>query len=255
MSRFIDKLKKVGQITSQPMGFAQRASRGAKNANMLVVGLMTSPDPGLAETAAKSGVDAVALTLTGHVGKDVLTTLTNSLGDVPLGCNISTSGDIEEDSGDIDFGIISDIKIPASEIQDMDKGTILTIDTTWSDSFIRSVDLMPIDAFLIDLSDKDTLTLDLAINCQRVGLLSQKPIIAYVKPSLGAEALTVLRDVGIKALAVDVAESSKNGMLNQLCESAHSLEPRKRKPERRDALVPAMTRGVAPHDEEDDDDD
>ncbi|GEM_PF-6356081 len=257
MSKFIDKLKKVGQITSQPMGFAQHVSARAKNSNMLIIGLITSTDTSLAETAAKVGIDAVALISTAKIGKDTLQKLSDTLGEIPLGGTISAKEETTQDDDQyIDFNLIRDTQVPASQIQDIDKGTILTIDTTWSDSFIRSIDLMPLDAFLIDLSNKDTFTLELAINCQRVALLTQKPIIAYIQPSLGADIMPLLRDVGIKAIAVDVSESSKNGMLNQLCENARALEPKKRKPpERREALLPAATPAASSHVDEDEEDD
>ncbi len=256
MSIFIDNLKKVGQNVSQPMGFAHSISSRAKNPNMLIVGFITSANAALAVAAAKAGVDAVILTPEAKVGKGSLKKLSDSLGDLPLGYAVSAKENVtQENDLYIDFNLINDINVPASCIQDTDKSHVLTLDITWSDSFIRSLEPLPLEAFIIDLHDKDSFTLELAINCQRASLLTQKPMIAYINPSWGVEFMPLLRDLGIKALAVDVSDGSNSGLLDQLCESARTLEPKKRKPERRDALVPSMAPVASSHIDEDEEDD
>ncbi|MSQ15921.1 MAG: hypothetical protein EXR50_08675 [Dehalococcoidia bacterium] len=256
MSIFVDNLKKVGQNVSQPMGFAHSISSRAKGRNILIVGFMKAADANLAETAAKAGVDAIILTGDAKTRKWSLKTLSDSLGDLPVGFEVSAQENkAQENDQFVDFNFLDDIKLPASCIQDTDKSNVLTIDINWTDSFIRSLEPLPLDALIIDLRGEESFTIELAISCQRVSLLTQKPLIAYLDPSWGVEFMPVLRDLGIKALAVDVSESAKSGVLAQLCDSARMLEPKKKKPERRDAMLPSPAPAASSHIDEDEEDD
>lgn len=251
MSKFVEKLEKIGKSRPQSIGFTHFVS-ATKPLNMAVAGSLSSLDPSLAERAAKAGVDAVLLRTADKAKANALKGFIAALGDVPLGCTISSGQESAPIDGErIDFELIKGLDVPAESLAEAGEkvGALLSVELAWPDSFLRAADQLPVNALFLDLSQSGPLNLEVIINCRRLSLLTQKPILAAIPLSWGSKALPVLRDAGVKAVMVDL-EEAEAGALEELCNEARNLGPAKSKPMKLEAMLPAVSAGIHEEEEE-----
>lgn len=207
MSKLIDKLRRISQGAPQPMGF--RASIAAQNQPMLLVAAFQPEDiAGIKEVIGE--VDALVISLKSQKEKSsTLGQVSEIAKEIPWG--EWSSGITEEKIKDLeetgaDF-FVFDARIPGATVQGREKiGKILRIDPAWSDTFIRTVEQLPVDAMLLDEREEPLLTLLQLMQCQRLTNLMTKPLLVATPSELKKEDLKSLWEAGVSGIVMETGK-------------------------------------------------
>jgi hypothetical protein len=187
MSRFVDKLIQLSQVSSQPMGF-RREKEFSKSRLMLVVDVNAG-----AITGDLEGADAV---LFGEAKK----TVTKSK--LPVGIKLVGGKAIKLEG--IDFVILM-LEMPVTMVENEKIGKVMAVDASLETGLLHSLDSLPLDALFI-ISDgvqvPQIITWQYLMNCRRLATLSSKPILAGVSPQISKDELQLLWEAGIDGVVV-----------------------------------------------------
>jgi hypothetical protein len=261
MSRLIDGLKKLAQVTPPPMGF--RASRQVEVTPKILIIARLEIGPPVADAAVDSidGADAVLF----HSDKSNITAkaiqkIVEPLPNIPWGLYLEDNGD-KQVAAAVEAGCDFVVFSPASRLSTVthnDKvGKVLQVESSMDDGLLRAVNDLPVDALLVANSSEESgpfIWHQLMI-LQHLGNLISKPLIVPVPASISEVELKVLGEIGIDGVMVEV-DTTKTGELKELRQAISKLPPRSgRKRGRVDAVLPravAETPAIAPDEEEED---
>ncbi|MBM2826068.1 MAG: hypothetical protein HW403_132 [Dehalococcoidia bacterium] len=238
MGKFVEQLKRVGQRRAATVGFARAAAQN-QSTNMLVAVYLEELDASLIKKASSQGANAIMVAPPNKIEESVATKFSGSLSDVPWGITL-TPGDLGDSHplGEPDFVVLKDLATPANVLGSDKRDVLLALDTALPDAAIRAADALAVGALVIELAPSDVLTIEHLIACQRVALLTQKPVIASIPSAWGADVLPHLRDVGIKCVLLNLA-GAEVGKVAEFCEAARALGPPRSPFKELDAMVPA----------------
>ena len=211
MSKLIDKLNAVSQVTAAAIGF-RRVEAEEKKLSLLVMANVTGCNEDEVREIAVSGVSAVVIDSEG-LSEGALLRMIKQCSGLITGLVID---DNKEDSivkaadEDIDF-VIFETQLPVSLYggKNLEKaGRIVKLDMGMDISRLRAVNGLqpPIDAVLIHLA-ASPLTVDDLMNCRRIADHTGQPLIASVNKLLGEEELVALREAGVKCLLMSAGMS------------------------------------------------
>jgi len=230
MSKFIDKLKAVSQVGSQPMGFKKTAAAPQKPKMLLVAALAEASAEGLADYM--SGADAGLVPVPkSSSGAKTVHKLSQVMPDIPWGGWLKdTSGKGEklaEAGGDF---VVFPPDTPLAMLQDSEMGKILEVGASLSEGLIKTIDELPIDAVLISREpEKDKLTWQHLMLCRRCAELLAKPLLASVPPGVGSSELQALWAAGVVAVVVETPPKGRISELRQIIDKLTFPPPSKRR--------------------------
>ncbi len=220
MSAFIDKLKKLTHGESSSIGF-RREQSASSSRKIQMVSIVSGSDN------ESSGADAV---LVDASVKEVTVEFSKKLPEgIPWGLWLKAGGKKEikqlKETG-CDFIVFPAANTSLDIIEDKDIGKILEIDTSVSDSVLRSVVELSVEAVLVSTGQDGAGVLtwqDLMI-LQRFGGIPNKPLLACVPSKVTGSELEALWEAGVMAI---VAEGNI-GKLRKVIDSADFTQIRKR---------------------------
>ena len=127
----------------------------------------------------------------------------------------------------------------------------MTVTTAMSDSLLRTMDELPVDAFLFSLDGPSPLTVGHLMQIARVRRFTSKYLLLHLAALPSVAELKQLRDAGVHALAIDTAGQTAETL--KACQAQlldlPLTQPRKR--ERATATLPSVQPGAeAPEHEE-----
>ncbi|OGN87904.1 MAG: hypothetical protein A2158_03910 [Chloroflexi bacterium RBG_13_46_14] len=199
MSKFIDTLNKLTRLESTPIGF-RRDQAASMVRKIQLVSLVSKGE------ADKSGADTVLLDVR-EKGIEP-ESVSGMPGDIPWGAWLkgARQKDLKQlkDAG-CDFIVFPAESTPLEIIEVQDIGKVLEIDTAISDSVLRSIVELPIDAVLVSvgLGNVNSLTwYDLMI-LQRLGGLPKKPLLAHIPVKISSGELEALWEAGVMAVITE----------------------------------------------------
>lgn len=235
MSHFIDKLKQLSQVGSQPMGF-RREKEFSRSRLMLVVDAKVG-----ANTGDLEGADAV---LFGETKK----TLTKSK--LPVGIKL-VDGKASKLEG-IDFVILMP-EMPVTMVENEKIGKVMAIEASLETSLLHSLDSLPLDALFIigdGMQVPQIITWQYLMLCQNLAALSSKPILAAISPQISKDELQLLWEVGVDGVVV---ASHTTGSLKKLRSLIDNLTfPSKSRRTKMMAIVPKFGEKSTPVADEED---
>lgn len=240
MSKLADKIKKVTQLASQPLGFG--SSKSATEATMVLAGVAKDSKDGA--EMQKRGADVVILTgAKPESGKDVAGAI--------VGAVISGKADDEakayRESG-FDFVVFDPNSASATALLEEDIGYVLTLPKDLEDNDVRTLESFQLDAIDIGAID-GALTVRRQIELRRVFGMTRKPLLARVKGDITSAELQALRDTNIVVVSADKADD-----IERLRTTIDALPPRARRKDRDDRPTPLVPRPTAGDGDDDDDD-
>ncbi len=254
MGKLVEKLERAEKGAGQPLGFGGAAKRESI-APVLLLGAVAAGDAAQAEAVTASGVDG-ALLAVGSAKKAAVNASVKALGETLFG--IWTDEGQGEESGGADFQVFSSDATPASALTGEDRTLVMQVQPELPDSLLRTLDLLPVDAFLVAL--EAPLTVAQLMRLARVRGATSRRLLVHLGALPTKEDAEQLRDAGAAALVVDAAGRSADAFretLAMLRELPHK-SPRQRDRERSGASVPQPSFGAArsaPPPPPDDDDD
>lgn len=225
-------------MDAPPMGFG--APRPAPKPSMLV-GFLGAP----AELAQAREAGAEVLIAAGGAGSDAAK-LRTAAGDLPLGMQLSADADLAAlKQAGVDFVVFDAETTPASVLLNEDVGHVLALPAAPEEAFLRSLEPLSLEAVYL-AEAPSPFTVARQIEMTRTGMLTRKPIICGVTPSVSPEDLQCLRAAGVAVLLLDAVEG-----LSDLKAKVAGLPPRRQRREERPVV--SLPRPTAPEEEDEDD--
>jgi hypothetical protein len=238
MSKFIDKLNKLIRVESSSIGFRrEQADSSAKKIQL--VSLISKNE------ADDSGADTVVLDARDK-GIEV-ESISGMPDNLPWGVWLKSARqkDLKQlkDAG-CDFICFPAESTPLEIIEEEGISKILEVNTAISDSVLRSIVELPVDAVLVSVGQGKTTPLtwyDLMI-LRRFGGIPKKPLLAHIPAKVSTGELEALWEAGVMAV-VSIGNIDK---LRKIIDKADFTKPRKR--EKNEPVI----RQVSNIDDEDD---
>ena len=254
MGQLIEKLERAERGAAQPLGFGGAAKRQSV-APVLLLGAVEAGDAAQAKAVAASGIDGALIAALGAQRKAAVEKSAKALGEMTFG--VWTEEGRDAPPAGADFEVFSSPATLAGAIAGEGRTIAMRVEPELDDGLLRTIGLLPVDAFLVTLAAP--LTLAELMRFGRVRGATSRRVFAHLPaPPSKAEA-EQLRDVGASALVVDAKGRSAEAFRETL---AMLRELPRRSPRGRDrsgATIPQPGRteaaGAAPPPDDDDDDD
>lgn len=208
MSKFIDKLNQVSQAVPQPIGFRAVQPASPKPKILLIAGLTQNKIDHLADYVA--GADAGLLHISSlSSGIKSLQEIRRSVSDIPWGGWLKDMGQIgmkQIAKIDCDFLVFPATNTSLAMLQNSEVGRILEVESSISESLLRAVDELAVDAVLIagEQAKGSFLTWHHLMVFQRSASLLAKPLLVPVPSSVTANELQVLWGGGVDGVIIEV---------------------------------------------------
>ncbi len=231
MSKFIDKLKAVSQLGSQPMGFKTAAAASPKPKMLLVAALTEANIEGVADYM--SGADAGIVPIPkSSSGAKTGPKMSQAMSGIPWGGWLKdTSGEGKKlaETG-CDF-VVFPADTPLAILQDSKAGKILEVGTSLSEGLLKTIDELPVDAVLISgEQEKDNLlTWRHLMLSRRCADLVNKPLLASVPASVGASELQALWAAGVVSVVLATPPKGRIAELRKIIDKLDFPLPSKQK--------------------------
>lgn len=255
MGKLVEKLERAERGAGQPLGFGGAAKRESV-APVLLLGAVAAGDAAQAEVVAASGIDGALIAGAGSAKKAALGRTVKALGEMLFG--VWTDAGEAEESGGADFQVFSSAQTLAGALSGEERTLVMQVQPELPDSLLRTLDHLPVDAFLVSLDAP--LTVAQLMRLARVRGATSRRLLAHLSALPAKADAEQLRDAGAAALVVDAAGQTADAFREayaMLCELSRRA-PRQRDRERSGATVPQPSFGAArsaPPPPPDDDDD
>jgi hypothetical protein len=235
MSKLVEKLERISESSGQPIGFGAAASRRRVDP-MLIIASVSAESTRLMEVAGKEGIDAIVITVEDLArDKRLVSKLDSARIGVPWG--VLTDKVVGEDLEQLiergcDFVIFSPARTPAAVLNEDRIGKVLRIDPSLTDSMIRTVGRLSVDAvFLSPFSDEEPhFTVQQLMIYERLAGGTGKHLLAALplaKPPSDIESLWAL---GVRGVIVDFAGEQPEHRLREVKEAIQKLPATRKKP-------------------------
>jgi hypothetical protein len=228
MSKFIDKLKAVSQVGSQPMGFKKAAT--PQKPKMLLAATLTEANiENLADYTG--GADAAILSLP---------KTPPAKSDIPWGSWLKDAGEVKLAEAGFDFFVFP-ADTPLAVLQDSKAGKILEVGASLNEGLLKTIDELPVDAVLTT-GEKDKgklLSWRHLMLCRRCADLMNKPLLASVPATVGSNELEALWAAGVVAVVVETPPKGKIAELRQIIDKLDFPPPSRQK--RIEPLLPRVS--------------
>ena len=241
MSKLADKLRRALRLEAAPIGF--RAAARERNPSLLIVVRLGSPDAKKAAAAVEKEADSILLSLS-RPGETDIGPVVEAAGELP--CGVWSEGLDGEavarlTAAGVDYLVIAADSTPAPAILEEKAGYVLLLEGELSDSYLRSAELLPLEAVFLP-QGKGPLTVRALMDLRRIAVLTRKPIMMPVAPTAAGPELECLRDSGVSLLLVDGDDAGAMEALPSLRRAVEALPaPRRRREERMGAVLPRVT--------------
>lgn len=223
MSKLIDKLKLVSQVSPQPMGFGPGRSAAARPKILLIASVAQATAEKLADYV--SGADAGLWHISPGSDSQALNQAAKSLPDVPWGWWLGggSEGEIDQilkPGGDF---VIFPTTTPLVTPPDDKTGRILQLDASASEAVLRTANSLPVNAVLLAGTQSGRLTWHDLMLYQRTANLIDKPLLAATPSNLSAGELQLLWAAGVDGVVVEVDTSQPAGKIAEISQTIAGL--------------------------------
>jgi hypothetical protein len=232
MSKFIEKLKNHTQITPAPLGFGKAPVQ--EKPRILLAAYITDADvKNLADCV--SGADVAVLALDSLNSMEVLLKLSKIASEILWGGWLKNTQPEKTETKKItaDFLIFS----PQTSLFETPAklGRILEIDTAITDTQLRAIDDLPVEAVLFTIKP-EKMSWQYLITLQRLDNLLVKPLLAVVSSDVTVTELQTIWSVGVDGVVIEAKTGGKLKILKEEIEKAAFPLPRKSK--KVDVMIP-----------------
>ncbi|MER3419601.1 MAG: hypothetical protein C4290_03330, partial [Chloroflexota bacterium] len=128
---------------------------------------------------------------------------------------------------------------PAAALLEEEMGYIMRVDLAASDTFLRSVETLPLDGLLVP-SLEGALTVRRALELRRISTFTRRMLVLGVAPEIEPVDLEALRDTGVIGVVVDGVEG-----IAALRAKVDALPPRQRPRDGRGVRIALRATGSA----------
>lgn len=261
MSKFIDKLEKVGLQLPTPLGFGTASKREEQPPAIMLVGQVTPDELAKTPELADAKVDAFLVSI-GSWDEKVFDSIKDALGDRIWGVRVG--GGINEEQAGLskdkgcDYIVFDADNTPAAVLNDEDLGKLISVNQGLDEDVAHAMQGLSIDgAMYSPEGDVLPLTVQRLIEIQQIHGLTGDPFVMSAPSELGASELEAFRNAGITGLLVEL---SALDAVAKTKEAISNLPRRKHKASKGNIMplvpfAPAETESSQQEEEADGDDD
>ena len=247
MSTLLDKLAKLSEGRSQPIGFEAARAR-AKLYNMLLLAKIPLGYEKLLSAAVQENVDAFVFTLENRKKeKQTISKYIAEINEIPWGVivtNISKEDTQELLEMKCDFIVLTPDITPAYILKEENLGKVLQLDPSLDLELIRTIPRLSVDAILLETGNQVTypLTVHQLMTYERLVGGTGKHILATMPVDMPIEDMETMWELGARGMIVDITEENYRDRLIQVKEAIKKLPTNKKKSkEKFGALLPYIT--------------
>ena len=226
MGELLDKLEQASKGNVQAIGFG--VAKREKVAPMLFIGAIAAGDETQAKLAADAGLDAVIVTGQGAT-KTAVDKSINAVKALTVG--VWQDEATEQDASGADFQVFSSDATPIGSLGGSERTNVMQVSPELDDSLLRTIDFLPVDAFLVSLTDSDKLTVSQLMRLGRIRGVTGQWLLAHLAMLPNKEELEQLRDSGVAAIVVDLAgrnQKDLSAFKATLLDLPHEMAERKK---------------------------
>ena len=227
MSRFIDKLNRLSQAGSQPIGFRTAQPASSKPKIQLAASLAQESVESLVDRMA--GADAGLLRISKlSSGVKYLQHISRAVPDIPWGGWLqgSSQGGVKQmTKAGYDFIVFPATSTPLAILQNDKVGKILEVEASLNEGLLRTIDELPVDAVLIASQQEG----DYFLTWHHLMLFHYfadsltKPLLAQVSSRVTANELQALWEAGVKGVVIEAGDGQSVGALATLRQAIDKL--------------------------------
>jgi hypothetical protein len=245
MSKFIDKLNRLFQGETQPIGFRAREPVSPKPKIQLVASLAQENAEGLTDHVV--GADAGLLRIAKpSTGTEALQKMSQALPDIPWGGWLQGRGlgGIKQlTKAGCDFIVFPATDTPLALIENKETGRILEVEASLTEGLLRTTNELPVDAVLVAGGQREghSLTWQHLMLFQRFADLLTKPLLVPIPVKVTGDELQALWEAGVSGVVIEVSPEQPQDSLKKLRQVIDKLElPTVRRRGKAEALLPRL---------------
>lgn len=256
MGELLDKLERASKGTVQPLGFGG-ANRREQIAPMLLLGAIAAGDATQAKLVVEAKLDGAIVVRHKGVKKADLEKSTKSLKGTTLG--VWQEEALAKDPAGSDFQVFSSDSTAIASLSGEERTNVMQVIPELDDGLLRTIEHLPVDAFLVSLADAESLTVAQLMRLSRVRGVTSRWLLVHLKVLPSKEELEQLHEAGVSGIVVDMTVQTKATLKicrDNLDRLPHELPERNKR--HGVATIPSVTTPSAPAPaapEPDDDDD
>lgn len=228
MSKLADLMRRAARQETRPIGFAVTTAQ--RQPTMLVLARVPAAQ---AAAAAAAGADAVIVADGQAATVDLSRILWGS--EAPVAGRDDVRALRAVGAG---FLVFDADTTPAAALLEDDVGYIMRVDPGASDTFLRSVETLPLDGLLVP-SLEGALTVRRALDLRRISSFTRKMLVLGVAPTIDPVDLEALRDSGVIGVVVDGVEG-----ITAVRAKVDALPPRQRSRDGRGVSIALRATGT-----------
>jgi len=243
MSKFIDKLNRVSQVMSQPIGFRMTQPVSPKPKMLLVASLPQINVGSVVDYMAGADAGLLHISKLGSPAK-ILPQLSQAVPNIPWGGwlgDSSQQGIKQMAKAGCDFMVFPAANTPLAIPRSEEAGKILEVESSLSEGLLRAINKLPVDAVLITCKQKesDFLTWYQLMLFQRFADLLTKPLLVSIPLSITASELQALWEAGVDGVIVEIGARGELKELRRKIDKLAFPSPHKR--EKVEPLLPRIS--------------
>ena len=202
MGQLLDKLEQASRGASQPLGFGRGPAR-PKIAPLLLLGAVDPGDNAQTKLAGEADLDAVIVLASKPAKKADIDRAVKALKQTTIGVWREEA----QPGGhpDADFQVFSSEATPIGALGGEDRTNVMQIVPEADDSLLRTIEYLPVDAFLVSLTDADSLTVSQLMRLGRVRGVTSRWLLAQLSTLPTKDELEQLREVGVAGIIIGLA--------------------------------------------------
>jgi hypothetical protein len=229
MGELLDKLERASKGTVQPLGFGG-ANRREQVAPILLLGAVVAGDDAQAKLVGDAKLDGAIVIGSDSAKKADVEKSTKSLKGTTIGV-WQEEAQAKDPTGS-DFQVFSADSTAIASLSGDERTNVMQVIPELDDSLLRTIEHLPVDAFLVSLADAESLTVAQFMRLARVRGVTSRWILAHLRTLPSKEEMEQLREAGVSGLVVDVAGQTKaalEGCLAMLVELPHEAPERNKR--------------------------
>ncbi len=244
MGQLLDKLEQASRGAAQPLGFGRGPAR-PKIAPLLLLGAVDPGDSAQTQLAAEADLDAVIVLAAKPAKKADIDRAVKALKQTTVGVWREQAQPGGHPGAD--FQVFSSEATPIGALGGEDRTNVMQIVPEADDSLLRTIEHLPVDAFLVSLADADSLTVRQLMRLGRVRGVTSRWLLAQLSTLPAKDELEQLREVGVAGIVIGLAGRAA-AELSACREALLALphQPPERQRRRSTATLPSPSAPAAP---------
>lgn len=234
MGKLLQLLDDISQGIPKPFGFLAKERSIGRAFLFIATGVMS--DPSFVQKLRDVQFDAVVLNPFDEKNESA------GLKELHQRIAVGVRGDQLplKNEKDVDFEIFSSDGTLAAALAQEDRTVVMELDPDLDDKVLRTIEDLPVDAFLVSLTEVENLNIQHLMRISRIHMYHSKHLLLELPILPSRDELRILKEIGVSGLVICAAEhavkdlQALSAMLDQL-----PSKPLRKRSERPTGTIPS----------------